>query len=101
MVWALEIFSIKFSGVERHAAMRAGIAKSEGMSLTVATDDKGNFEQCGFVKLIAMDAVGGQRAIPEAGEHQRVRSLALREIEFGHGRRFLKSDFRLQIECIC
>ena len=85
VIRALEILTIEFSGIERHAAMGAGIAQGEGMSLTIAADDEGNLKQRGFMQLVAMDAVGGQGAIPEAGEHQRVGGLALREIEFGHG----------------
>jgi len=34
---------------------------------------------------VAMNAIGGQGAIPEAGEHERVGCLALREVEVGHG----------------
>ncbi len=37
------------------------------------------------MELVAVNTIGGQRAIPEAGEHQGVGGLALREIEFGHG----------------
>ena len=85
VIRAFEVFAIEFSGMERHAAMRAGIAQGEGMSLTIAADDERNLEQHGFMQLVAMDAVGGQGTIPEAGEHQRVGGLALREIEFGHG----------------
>jgi len=44
------------------------------------------------VELVAVDAVGGQGAIPETGEHQRVGSLALGEIEVGHGE-LLTVDF--------
>jgi len=55
------------------------------LSEAVATDDEGNFQQRRFVELVAVDAVGGQGAIPEAGEHERVGGLALREVEVGHG----------------
>jgi hypothetical protein len=33
-----------------------------------------------------VNAIGGERAIPEAGEHERIGRLALREVEVGHGR---------------
>ena len=85
VVSALEIFTVEVAAVERHAAMRAGVAQGEGLALAVAADDQRNFEQRGFVQLVAMDAIGGQGAIPEAGEHQRVGGLALREVEVGHG----------------
>jgi hypothetical protein len=29
--------------------------------------------------------IGGQSAIPEAGEHERIGRLALGRVEFGHG----------------
>ena len=37
------------------------------------------------MKLIAVNTIGRKRTIPEAGEHQSIGGLALREIEFGHG----------------
>ena len=85
VVGAFEIFAVKFAGVQRHAAMRAGVAHDEGAAFAVAADDQGNFQQHGFVQPISVNAIGGQRAIPEAGEHERVGRLALREIEFRHG----------------
>jgi hypothetical protein len=36
------------------------------------------------MKLVAMHAIGGQGAIPEAGEHERIGRLALRRVGFGH-----------------
>jgi hypothetical protein len=46
------------------------------------------------VQLIAVDAIGGESAIPEAGEHERVWILALRE-EFRHvDCRFLIVDLK-------
>ena len=65
--------------------MGAGVAQGEGLSEAVAADDERNLEQRGFVELVAMHAIGGQGAIPEAGEHERVGGLALREVEVGHG----------------
>jgi len=94
VIGAFEIFTIELAGVERHAAVRAGVAEGEGMVLAIASDDKGNLEKRGFVELVAMNSIGGQRAVPEAGEHQGVGGLALREIEFGHG------DWRMSDEAL-
>jgi len=30
-------------------------------------------------------AIGGERSVPEAGKHERVRGLALRKVKFRHG----------------
>ncbi len=64
--------------------MRAGVAKGEGLVLAVTSDDERNFEERGFMELVAVNAIGREGAIPEAGEHQGVGGLALREVEFGH-----------------
>ena len=85
MVGALEIFSIELAAVQRHAAMGTGVAQGKGMALAIAAYDERNLEQRGLVELVAMDAIGGQGSIPEAGEHERIRRLALRRVEFGHG----------------
>jgi hypothetical protein len=87
MVGAFEVLSVELAGVEGHAAVGTGVSQRKGMAYTIASDNEWNLKQHGFVELIAMDTVGGQRAIPEAGEHERVRRLALGRIEFGHGRR--------------
>ena len=39
MVSALEIFSVEVAAVERHAAVRAGVAEGEGLAHAVAADD--------------------------------------------------------------
>jgi hypothetical protein len=85
VVGALDILSIEVAAVKGHAAVRTSVPQREGTAGAVAPNHQGDFKQHGFVKLIAMDTVGGQRAIPEAGEHQRIRRLALRGVEFGHG----------------
>jgi len=85
VVSALEIFSVKSAAVQRHTAMGAGVAQSERLALGVAAQDQRDFEERGLVKLIAMDTVGRQGAIPESGEHLRVGGLALRRVEVGHG----------------
>jgi hypothetical protein len=64
--------------------MRAAIAKSKGPALTIASNNEGNFEQCGFVELIAVNSVRRQSSIPETGKHQGIGRLALGEIEFRH-----------------
>ena len=45
VISALEIFSVEAAAVQRHAAMRAGVAQGEGLSQAVAADDERNFEQ--------------------------------------------------------
>ena len=65
--------------------MRAGVAQGEGMSSAIAADDEREFQQRCFRQMIAMNSIGGEGAVPEAGEHLRVGGLALREVEFGHG----------------
>jgi hypothetical protein len=51
----------------------------------VATQYQRDFEQHGFLKLVAMNAVGWHSAIPESGEHERIGHLALGGFEFRHG----------------
>jgi hypothetical protein len=101
VVSAFKVLAVEASAVEGHAAVRAGVAQGERLSEAVASNDEGDFEQRRFVKLIAMDAIGGQGAIPEAGEHERVGGLALREVEVGHGEkvRVLISDRRFEEIC--
>jgi hypothetical protein len=53
--------------------------------LAIAADHQWNFQERGFVELVAMHAVSRHGAVPETGEHQRVSGLTLREIEFWHG----------------
>ena len=93
MVGAFDVFSIELAAVERHAAVGTGVAQREGTARAVASDDERNLKQHGFVELVAMDAVGGQGAIPETGEHERVGRLALRRVEFGHGWKLLIVNF--------
>jgi hypothetical protein len=37
------------------------------MASAIESNYDGNFKQHSFVKLVAMDAIGGQSAVPEAG----------------------------------
>jgi hypothetical protein len=85
VVGALEVFSVELAAVERHAAMRTGVAQGEGLVLAVASDNEWNFEQRGLAELVAMDVIGRQSAIPETRQHERVGRLALGRVEFGHG----------------
>jgi hypothetical protein len=78
MIGTFEILAIELAGVEGHATVRAGIAKSKGTSLAIAADHQWNFQQRGFVELVVMHAIGRESAVPETGEHQRVGGLALR-----------------------
>ena len=84
-------FAVEVSAGERHAAMGAGVAQGEGLALPVAADDQRKFQQHGFVELVAVNLIGRQGAIPEAEEHERIGSLALREVEIGHGRILIES----------
>ncbi len=85
MVRAFDILSIELAAVQRHAAVGTGVAQGKGMAGTVASYDKRNLKQGSFVELIAMNAIRGQGAIPEPGEHERIGRLALGRVEFGHG----------------
>jgi hypothetical protein len=87
MVGALDVFSVELATVERHAAVGTGVPQSKGFSLAIAAEDERNLKQRCLLELVAMDALGGQRAIPETSEHERIGRLALRRVEFGHGMR--------------
>jgi hypothetical protein len=45
VVATLEILSIESAAVQRHAAMRAGVAQGEGLLPAVATDYERDFQQ--------------------------------------------------------
>jgi hypothetical protein len=85
VVSALHLRSIESPAMQGHAAVRAGVTQGEGLSLTVATQYQRDFQQHCFLKLVAMNAVGWQSAVPEAGEHERIGHLALGGFEFRHG----------------
>ena len=70
VVSALQILSVEATAVKRHATMRAGVAKGEGLPETVAADNERNLEKGRLVQLFGMDMIGRQSAIPEAGEHE-------------------------------
>ncbi len=60
VVSALEVLAVEAAAVEGHAAVRAGVAQGEGLANAVAADDERNLEQRRFIKLVAVDAIGGQ-----------------------------------------
>jgi hypothetical protein len=86
VVGALDILTVEVAAIQRHSAVRAGIAQGKRPSGAVSAHYQRNFQQRGFVQLIAMHPIRGQSAVPEAGEHQGIRSLSLRSFEFGHGK---------------
>ena len=57
--------------------MRTGVAHGEGLSSAVAPDHEGNLQKSRFDHFMAANPVGGQDAIPEAMQHERVGSLPL------------------------
>ena len=87
VISALQVFSIETAAVERHAPVRAGIAQGERLADSIASNHQRDFQQRCLVKLIAVHAIGGESAIPEAGEHECIRGLALRKVKFRHGKR--------------
>jgi len=93
VIGTLEILSIELSTVKRHATVWACVAQGKRMSGTITADDKRKLQQHGFMQLIPMHLVGWHCAIPEAGEHQGIRGLALWEIEFGHEEKLVTVDF--------
>jgi len=85
VISAFQVFSIEMAAVERHTTVRAGIAQCEWLPHSIASNHQRDFQQRRLVKLIAVHSIGGERSVPEAGKHERVRGLALRKIKFGHG----------------
>jgi hypothetical protein len=71
------LLPIELSAGERHAAVRAGIAQSEGFGLFVASDHEGLLQQHGLRQLSAAQLIRWERAVPEAEEHERVGRLEL------------------------
>jgi hypothetical protein len=70
--------------MKRHPAMRARVSQGERLANAISADHERDFEERGFVKLVAMYAVRRKRTIPEAREHQSVRGLPLWGVEVGH-----------------
>jgi len=64
--------------------MGTGIAKSEGLALSIATDDQWLFEQHDVRQLAATELGGGERSIPETEEHERIGRLGLEWRVFRH-----------------
>src|SRR5215472_6371870 len=91
MIAALELRAAKVAAGERHSPMRAGVLKSEGPALRIASQDQRDFEQHSFLHPVAAYAVRRQRAVPEAGKHERIGSLPLRGfVEHGMGRGYYR-----------
>jgi len=70
VIGALDVFSVKVAAVQGHASVGTSITQRERTAGTIASDDQWNLQQHSLVELVAMDAIGGQGAIPEAGEHE-------------------------------
>jgi hypothetical protein len=70
VVGTLDVLSVKISAVQRHAAVGTSITQGERTAGAIASDEEWDFQQHRLVELVAMNAVGGQGAIPEAGEHE-------------------------------
>jgi hypothetical protein len=85
VISALQVFSIETAAVERHASVRAGITQSEWLSDSITSNHQRDLQQRRLVNLIAVHAIGGESAVPEAGEHERIGGLPLRKIKFRHG----------------
>src|SRR5690349_13341123 len=85
VIAALYLLSIKLTVGKRHSTMRAGVSQGKGIALGIAPNHQWNFEQHGFVQLAAFYFFARQGAIPEAGQHQRIRRFALRKFSSGHG----------------
>ena len=75
VVAALQILAIEPTAGKRHSPVRAGIAQSESLPLTIAADHERHFQQHRFVQTVAWHLRAGQGAIPEAVKHQRIRRL--------------------------
>ena len=84
VVATLELSTVEMAAGQRHAAVWAGILQSKREALRITSQNERDLEEHGFCQVILADAIAGQCAIPEAGEHQRVRGLALgRIVEHG------------------
>ena len=84
VIAALNLSAIEAAVGERHAPMGAGIAQGEGVSMRIPPKDEGRFEQHGFLQAVASQFTARQRAVPEAVQHERIRSLALGWFKFRH-----------------
>ena len=94
VISAFQVFSVEPAAVEGHTAMRTGIAQRKRLPNAIAPDDQWNLQQRRLAQFIAVHPVPRQGTIPEAGEHERICDLPLREIDFRHGERLW--DSRLQ-----
>ena len=69
VVAAFELGTIKVTAGERHAAMGAGVLKSEGSALRVAAGDERDLEQHGSREVVAPNTIAGKNPVPEPGKH--------------------------------
>jgi hypothetical protein len=99
VIGAFHILSIEVAAVKRHAAVGTGVAERKGTADSIASYHQWDLEQQRLVQLMAMNAIGGQGAIPEAGEHERIGRLALGRVEFGHECGRLIFDCRVKNLC--
>src|SRR6266436_3785886 len=84
VVGAFDLLSVEVSAGKRHAAMRAGVAQSEGLAWSVASHYQWLFEQHRLGELSAAKLIRRKRAVPEAEEHERVGCLGLEWKIVGH-----------------
>jgi len=93
VIAAFDLVRIEVAAGKRHTAVRASVLQGERTALRVTPENERDFEQHGFFEPVAPDPITGQSPVPEAGEHQRVRSLALRGIvEHGDEARVLQGE---------
>src|SRR6266446_9586325 len=77
VVGAFDLLAIEVSAGKRHAAMRAGVAQSEGLAWLVASHYQWLFEQHRLGELSDAKLFRRERAVPETEEHERVGRLGL------------------------
>ena len=62
MIAAFEVFAVESATVQRHPAVRAGVAQGEAFARTVAANDEWNLKERRLVQLITLNSSGRQRA---------------------------------------
>src|SRR5256885_6846229 len=65
--------------------MRACIPQGKWPPIAISPNHQRNFQQHGLLQLASLYFFGWQSAIPEAGEHSRIRHLIVEQIIGGHG----------------
>ena len=84
VIAAFHLLTVKMAVGKRHAAVRTGVMQRKRAALAVASDGQRGLEQHGFLQLAPAYLPAGQGAIPEAIEHQGIRSFALRQGDVVH-----------------